>query len=130
MLFRSRLGSMLLSSTSKRFDSIGQLLTVTLIFIFVLALTYFATKLTAGLQRGRLAGSNVEVLEIFKIAPTKYIQVVRIGKKYYSYIVCKDTVTLLGELAEEDIMASDGEETRPTASINFKEIFEKLKKQQ
>lgn len=121
---------MLLSSASKRFDSIGQLLTVTLIFIFVLALTYFATKLTAGLQRGRLAGSNVEVLEIFKIAPTKYIQVVRIGKKYYSYIVCKDTVTLLGELAEEDIMASDGEETRPTASINFKEIFEKLKKQQ
>ena len=96
---------MLLSSASKRFDSIGQLLTVTLIFIFVLALTYFATKLTAGLQKGRLAGSNVEVLETFRIAPTKYIQVVRIGEKYFSYIVCKDTVTLLGELTKEDIAA-------------------------
>lgn len=121
---------MLLSSTSKRFDSIGQLLTVTLIFIFVLALTYFATKLTAGLQRGRLAGSNVEILETFKIAPTKYIQVVKIGKKYYSYVVCKDTVTLLGELTEDDIAAPGGEGTEPVVNINFKEIFDKFKKQQ
>jgi flagellar protein FliO/FliZ len=121
---------MLLSSTSKRFDSIGQLLTVTLIFIFVLALTYFATKLTAGLQKGRLAGSNVEIMETFKIAPTKYIQVVRVGKKYFSYVVCKDTVTLLGEMTEEDITPPGGEEAESAASINFKEIFDKFRKQQ
>lgn len=120
---------MLLSSTSKRFDSIGQLLTVTLIFIFVLALTYFATKLTAGLQKGRLAGSNVEVLDTLKIAPTKYIQVVRIGKKYYSYVVCKDSVTLLGELTEDDIALSGREGTEPAAGLNFREIFDKLRKQ-
>lgn len=121
---------MLLSSTSNRFDSIGQLLTVILIFIFVLALTYFATKLTAGLQRGRLAGSNVEILETYKIAPTKYIQVVKIGKKYFSYVVCKDTVTLLGEMAEDDITAPGREETGQAATINFKEIFDKFRKQQ
>lgn len=121
---------MLLSSTSRRFDSIGQLLTVTLIFIFVLALTYFATKLTAGLQKGGLAGSNVEILETMKIASTKYIQVVRIGKKYYSYVVCKDSVTLLGELTEDDIALSDRDGTKPAVSLNFKEIFDKLKKQQ
>ncbi|MDE6620132.1 MAG: flagellar biosynthetic protein FliO [Lachnospiraceae bacterium] len=120
---------MLLSSTSKRVDSIGQLLTVTLIFIFVLALTYFATKLTAGLQKGRLAGSNVEVLETLKIAPTKYIQVVRIGKKYFSYIVCKDTATLLGEVTEEDIMTLNSTETKLAGNVNFKEIFDKFRKQ-
>ena len=120
---------MLLSSTSKRVDSIGQLLTVTLIFIFVLALTYFATKLTAGLQKGRLAGSNVEILETFKIAPTKYIQVVRIGNKYFSYVVCKDTVTLLGEMTEEDIAALNHSEIGPVVGLNFKEIFDKLRKQ-
>ncbi|MDE6220939.1 MAG: flagellar biosynthetic protein FliO [Lachnospiraceae bacterium] len=120
---------MLLSSTSKRVDSIGQLLTVTLIFIFVLALTYFATKLTAGLQKGRLAGSIVEVLETIKIAPTKYIQVVRIGKKYFSYIVCKDTVTLLGEVAEEDITTWNSAETKSSGNMNFKEIFDKFRKQ-
>ncbi len=121
---------MLLSSTSKRFDSIGQLLTVLLIFIFVLALTYFATKLTAGLQKGRLAGSNVEVLETFRIAPTKYIQVVKIGRKYYSYVVCKDTVTLLGEMTEDDIAALDQKEAEVAANISFKEILDKFRKQQ
>lgn len=121
---------MLLSSTSKRFDSIGQLLTVILMFIFVLALTYFATKLTAGLQKGRLAGSNVEILETFKIAPTKYIQVARIGKKYFSYVVCKDTVTLLGEMTEDEIVTLGKEEAEPAVNTKFKEIFDKLKKQQ
>lgn len=122
---------MLLSSTSKRFDSIGQLLTVTLIFIFVLALTYFATKLTAGLQKGRLAGSNVEIMETFKIAPTKYIQVVRVGKKYFSYVVCKDTVTLLGELTEDDIAAlgTKGTEAEQPDNIRFKDIFDKFRRQ-
>lgn len=120
---------MLLSSTSRRFDSIGQLLTVTLIFIFVLVLTYYATKLTAGLQKGRLAGSNVEVLETLKIAPTKYIQVVRIGRKYYSYVVCKDTVTLLGELTEDDIVPPGREEAERAVSISFREIFDKFRKQ-
>ena len=120
---------MLLSSTSRRVDSIGQLLTVILIFIFVLALTYFATKLTAGLQKGRLAGSNVEVLETFKIAPTKYIQVVRIGEKYFSYVVCKDTVTLLGEMTKEDVSALDKAETGTTVNMNFKEILDKFRKQ-
>lgn len=103
---------------------------MTLIFIFVLALTYFATKLTAGLQKGRLAGSNVEVLETFKIAPTKYIQVVRIGKKYFSYVVCKDTVTLLGEMTEDDITALGGEETGSAANISFKDILDRFRKQQ
>ncbi len=120
---------MLLLSTSNRFDSIGQLLTVILIFIFVLALTYFATKLTAGLQKGRLAGSNVEVLETFRIAPTKYIQVVRIGGKYFSYVVCKDTVTLLGEMTEDDISEFNKTETGATVNVTFKEILDKLKKQ-
>lgn len=120
---------MLLSSTSKRADSIGQLLTVILIFIFVLALTYFATKLTAGLQKGRLAGSNVEVLETLRIAPTKYIQIVRTGRKYFAYVVCKDTVTLLGEMAEEDAASWNRAGTEPAAGISFKDVFDKFKKQ-
>ncbi len=64
-------------------DSIVQLLTVLLIFIFVLALTYFTTKLTAGFQKGRYQSANVEIIETLRIAPTKYIQIVRIGEKYY-----------------------------------------------
>ena len=119
---------MLLSLTSNRFDSIVQLLTLVLIFIFVLALAYVATRLTAGIQKGRLSGANVEIIETFKIAPTKYIQVVRVGGKYFSYVVCKDTVTLLGEMTKDDISELNKAETGPTVNMNFKEIFDKFKK--
>ena len=108
-------------------DSIVQLFTVILIFIFVLALTYFTTKFTAKLQMGRYQNANVEIIETYKIAPTKYIQVVRIGEKYFSYVVCKETVTLLGELAKDDIIDSEQKEQN-TTGLSFKDIFEKLKK--
>lgn len=119
---------MLLSLTTNRFDSIVQLLTVVLIFIFVLALTYFVTKLSAGIQKGRMFSPNVEILETFRIAPTKYIQIVRIGERYFSYVVCKDTVTLLGELTKDDISEFNKTETGKAMNVSFKEIFEKLKK--
>lgn len=108
-------------------DSIVQLFTVILIFIFVLALTYFTTKFTAKLQMGRFQNANVEVIETYKIAPTKYIQIVRIGEKYFSYVVCKETVTLLGELAKEDITGFE-QEVPDASGLSFKDIFEKFKK--
>lgn len=108
-------------------DSIVQLFTVILIFIFVLALTYFTTKFTAKLQMGGYQNANVEIIETYKIAPTKYIQVVRIGEKYFSYVVCKETVTLLGELTKDDI-TDFRKEDKNAAVLSFKDIFEKFKK--
>ena len=104
---------MLISSTSNGLDSIVQLLTVLLIFIFVLVLTYYVTKFTAGLQNGKLSSAGVEILMTFKIAPNKYIQ---------------DTVTLLGELTKDDISEFGKADTGTAMNISFKDIFDKLKK--
>jgi flagellar protein FliO/FliZ len=108
-------------------DSIVQLITVLLIFIFVLVLAYFTTRITAGVTKGRLSSSNVEVLETFKIAQNKYIQVVRVGERYYSYIVCKDTVTLLGEMNKDDIPEIEKTKRESAINLNFKEIFDSHK---
>lgn len=103
-----------------------QLITVILIFIFVLALTYFMTRFTASIQMGRFQNANLEIIETYKIAPAKYIQIVRIGEKYFSYVVCKDTVTLLGELAKDDIAGFKNNDSGKIA-LSFKDIFEKIK---
>ena len=115
---------MLLSMTSNRFDSIVQLITVILIFIFVLAITYYTTKFTAGLQKGRMQNSNMEIVDTFRIAQNKYIQIVRVGDKYYSMIVCKDTVTLLGEVSQEELKLG---ESQLGTTMSFKEILEMAK---
>ncbi len=108
-------------------NSMVQLITVLLMFVFVLALAYITTRLTAGLQKGRYKNANVEILETFKIAPTKYIQIVRIGEKYFSYIVCKETVTLLGELTKDDV-TEFAQKSENAAMVSFKDIFDKLRK--
>jgi flagellar protein FliO/FliZ len=110
-------------------DSIVQLITVIFIFIFVLVLAYFTARLTAGVQRGKLQGANIEVIETLKIAQNKYIQLVRVGETYFAYAVCKDTVTLLGEMNKDEIPDLEIVKKEPAISNkNFKEIFDRLKK--
>ena len=52
----------------------------------------------------------------------------KIGGKYFSYAVCKDTVTLLGELTKDDISEFGKADTGTAMNISFKDIFDKLKK--
>ena len=115
---------MLLSMTSNRLDSIVQLITAVFIFIFVLVLAYFTTKFTAGFQKSKMASPNVEIVETFRLAQNKVIQIVKIGTRYYSIVVCKDTVTMLGELDKDDITIP---ETKLGTTVSFKEILDKAK---
>lgn len=106
------------------YNSFLDLITVLLIFIFVIAITLFTTKYIANYQKVQNAGRNIEVLETYKIAQNKYIQIIKIGKKSVAIAVSKDTVTLLASLDEEDIeLFETVEETK-----SFKEILASLKK--
>lgn len=115
---------MLLSMTSNRLDSVVQLITAVLIFIFVIVLAYFTTKFTAGFQKSRMVSPNVEIVETFRLAQNKYIQIVGIGSKYYAIVVCKDTVTVLGELTKDDITIP---EKGLGTTMSFQEILDKAK---
>lgn len=110
--------------TANRIDSTVQLITVLLIFIFVLGLTYITTKFAAGLQKSKFSSPNVEIVETFKLSTNKYIQIVRVGKKMYSLVICKDTVTLLGELEENEIHLS---ESNMGPTMSFQDILNKAK---
>jgi len=109
----------LLSGTT---ESVVQFLTVLVLFCFVLAITYGTTRYIAGIQKLKQEGSNMSVLETCKIAPNKYVQIVRLGKKYIAIAVCKDTVTKLTELSEEEITLPDNQEN---GIPSFMEVLEK-----
>ena len=87
---------------SGRADSYVQFMTVLILFLLVLAVTYFVTKWMAGYQRGRVSNANMEVLETISLTSNKYIQLIRIGQKYLAVAICKDTVTMLTEIPEQD----------------------------
>lgn len=106
------------------FESIWQFITILFIFIFVCVITYLTTRFVGGYQMGKKAASNIEVIETSKVTANKYIQIVKIGKTYFAIAVCKDTITMLTELKEEDLKII---EASNLPSLSFKEIFEKAK---
>lgn len=111
--------------SSNGINSFAQFLTVLIIFIGVLALTYFTTKWVASYQKGKMMSGNIQVLETFKITQNKYIQIVRIGEHYYAIAIGKDNITMLGELNEEEIHISEDFGVMP--KMDFKQLLENAK---
>ena len=103
-------------------ESFVQFLTVLILFCIVLAITYTTTRWIANFQKTKQAGSNIQALETCKIAPNAYIQIVKIGQNFVAVAVCRDTVTKIVELSEEELQfAAPGESSMP----GFRDILEK-----
>lgn len=114
----------MLLTISSGWEAFVQFFTVAVIFVLVLGLTYLTTRWTAGFQKSRMGQSNIEIIDTVKLTANKYVQIVRCGTKYLAIAVCKDTVTVLAELTQEDIKSSAKPENE---KFNFHEILEKAK---
>ena len=110
---------------TKSTDSYAQFITVLLLFVLVLGITALTTKWIANYQKQTGTNENIQVIETARIANNKFIQIVRAGEKYMVIAVCKDTVTMLGEIPEEQLKTGD-----PPQGFRFRELFEKTLKKQ
>lgn len=101
--------------------SVAQLVSVLVIFVLVLGITAWVTKWLANYQKEQGANSNIEIVETVRITTNKYIQLVRVGETYKVIAVCKDTVTLLGDVPAEQLKFRDAS----GSTTSFRELFEK-----
>lgn len=106
-----------------RTDSYAQFITILVVFILVLAVTAVATRWIASYQKQQNVNVNIEVVETTRISNNKYIQIVRVGETYVAIAVCKDTVTLLGEIPKEQLR-----EGRNYQSFQFKNFLDRAVK--
>ena len=113
----------MLLSVAGEMDGYVQFLTVLLLFVFVLAITYVVTRWIAGYQKNRAGSGNLEIIETCRVASNKYIQIVRAGEKYLVIAVGKDEVHMLSELSaiELDLRRED------VQTSGFADVFEKIK---
>ena len=72
-------------------------------------------------QSGMVQGNNMKLCETLQLSPGKYLQIVKVGKKYYLIGSAKDSVSFMTEL-DEDMEFADRE------LPGFSDILEKLKK--
>ena len=103
-------------------SSYAQFITVLIVFVVVLAVTALTTRWIANYQKQQGINANIEMLEAARISNNKYIQLVRIGQTYMAIAVCKDTVTMLGEIPKEQLVEIANEKS----NANFKELFDKV----
>lgn len=64
------------------------------------------------------------MLESFRIAPDKYVQILRVADRYLAVAVAKDSITLLAELDGQALLFP--EETAGV-TVSFREILEKIR---
>lgn len=117
-------------SEASGFDSTNnavRFISLLLVFAFVLAITYFTTRFIAGYQKGKLANSNISIIETTRITQDKYIQIVKIGKRYVAIAVCKNEITKLLDLEEDDIVLNQDLEEQKNKYSGFLDVLEKIK---
>ena len=101
-----------------------QLIGVLVVFILILAATYYVTKWIAKSGVVQPYSKNIRVIETFKIAPNKYIQIIQLGDKYYSIGVTKDEITFLTPLEEEQLDLEPSEQAAP--NVTFLDVMNKV----
>ena len=104
-------------------DAYLQFISILIIFIAVLAVTYYVTKWIANYQKGTESGRNIDIVETCKISATKYVQIIRMGERYVAIGVSKDEITNLGDVPAEDLQFN----TESKENLSFKEVLEKIK---
>ena len=101
------------------------------VFVFVIAATYFTTRFIGNYQKKTLKGTNFDTIEVYRLTPNKYLQLIRMGSQYVVIAVCKDTVTTICTL-EGDNLVMPGETEQKALDLgiepqSFSEMFERLK---
>ena len=83
---------------ASRLNNLAEILSLLLILVFVLSLTYFVTRWVAVYQKGQVKGRNLQVVETLRITNNKFIQIVKAGDEYLVIAIGKDEVHLLTRL--------------------------------
>ncbi len=119
---------MILLTESGQVDSFVQFVTVLLLFLVVLVITYGVTRWISGIQKTQMVGRNMEIVDTMRISSSKYLQIVRAGEKYLVIAVCKDTVTMLAEIPGDSLVLQDNIQMSGS-QMGFREILERIKNQ-
>lgn len=103
-----------------------QLLGVIVLFLIVLVITYLTTRFVGGVKMGTLRDTNFKVIDTYKLTQNKFLQIIKIGTRYFVIAVGKDEIKLLTEIAEDDIFVAS---KNTKQNVTFQDILKGFKKQ-
>lgn len=114
---------------SSSVDSFLKLISVLLVFVFVLAITFIVTRWVAGYQKVRMKSKNLQIVESIPAGNNKMICLVKAGTEYLVVSVGKDEIHPLMTLKEDQLtdFSFMNETDEMITRESFQEIFGQLK---
>ncbi len=109
-----------LGISDTRLSSIASLFGILAVCILVIAASYFVTRFIGGRQLSQQKNSNFKVVDTFHLAQNKDLMLIQVGKRYFVIAICKESVTMLSELAKDDIAVW---RNNAQGTADFKSIF-------
>lgn len=101
---------------------------ILVVFILVLVATYYTTKWIGRTGAIQQQSGNIKVIETFRIAQNKYIQIIQLGSRYYSIAVTKDHISFLTSLEEEQLDLTAKE--REVVALPFRDVLNRMRNKQ
>ena len=115
---------------SASLESFLQLISLVLILVFVLVITYIATRWIGGYQKAHMKSKNLQMLETIPAGNNKMISLIKVGTVYLVVSIGKDEIHPLATLTEEqltDFSFMNDATVGTISSESFQEIFGQLK---
>ena len=110
-------------------DSFFKLISSILIFIFVVAITYFTTYWMAGFQKKKSTSKNLKVIETVNVGSNKFVSIIEAGTEYLVVSIGKDEVRLLTKLTKEQLtdLSFETDINPVVMQESFQQILDKIK---
>ena len=110
-------------------DSFFKLISSILIFIFVVAITYFTTYWMAGFQKKKSTSKNLKVIETVNVGSHKFVSIIEAGTEYLVVSIGKDEVRLLTKLTKEQLtdLSFETDINPVVMQESFQQILDKIK---
>ena len=113
---------------SSPLDSFFKLISVLLIFVLVLVLTYVTTYWMGNLQKKKFSNKNLKVIETISVGSNKYISIVEVGTVYLVVSIGKDEVHMLTRLSRDELTDfSFEEDSMGNGQESFQQILNKFR---
>ena len=110
-------------------DSFLQLISVLLVFVFVLAITYVVTRWIAGYQKTQMKCKNLQIIETIPAGNNKMICLLKARTEYLVVSIGKDEIHPLTTLTEEQLtdLSFKNDVQEFSTGESFQDIFQQLK---
>lgn len=94
-------------NNSSSFLGLGwQLLSIILVFAFVLLLAYYSTRFVAGAKIKNMKKTNMKVVETISLG-LNHIHIIKVGKQHFIISQSKEGIRMLSEIDGEELIIND-----------------------